>query len=120
MQLVTAIIQPTKLVVVREALQSLGIQHFTVLDAEGYARQRGQTATYRGVEYKVDLLRKVIIEIVVHDEALEPVLGTLQKTALTGSHGQIGDGKILVLPIVDAIEIASGNRGTNASEVIKR
>lgn len=111
MRMVTAIIQPTKLVVVREALANLGIEHITVLDAEGYARQRGQTAMYRGIEYQVDLLRKIVIEAVVQDESLEAVLSVLRESALTGSEGQIGDGKIFVLPVVDAIRISDGASG---------
>ena len=116
MRLVIAIIQPTKLVVVREALDHLGIEHITVLDAEGYARQRGQTATYRGVEYQVDLLRKLAIEIVVQDDSVEEVLSVLRESALTGREGQIGDGKIFVMPVVEAIRIADGLSGHDIVE----
>ncbi len=116
MRLVIAIIQPTKLVVVREALDHLGIEHITVLDAEGYARQRGQTATYRGVEYQVDLLRKLAIEIVVQDDSVEEVLSVLRESALTGREGQIGDGKIFVMPVVEAIRIADGQSGHDVVE----
>lgn len=116
MHLILAVIQPTKLIVVREALEHHGITHLTVLDAEGYARQRGQTASYRGVEYQVDLLRKVAIEIVVEDDSVEPVLAILRQSALSGSEGQIGDGKIFVLPVVEAISIADGRRGERLAE----
>ncbi|WP_153557371.1 P-II family nitrogen regulator [Roseimaritima sediminicola] len=119
MQMITAVIQPTKLATVRESLARQGITHITVLDAQGYARQRGQTATYRGVEYQVDLLRKIVIEAVIRDEALEPVLGILRDAALTGSEGQIGDGKIFVLPVVDAIRISDGTSGHGVADQIR-
>ncbi|QEG42285.1 P-II family nitrogen regulator [Roseimaritima ulvae] len=120
MRMVTAIIQPTKLVVVREALATLGVEHLTVLDAEGYARQRGQTAMYRGLEYQVDLLRKIVIEVVIQDEALEAVLEVLRESALTGSEGQIGDGKIFVLPVVDAIRISDGTSGHTIADHVQQ
>jgi nitrogen regulatory protein P-II 1 len=112
--MICAIIQPTKLGVVREALRRIGVERLTVCDAQGYGRQRGQAATYRGIEYRVDLLRKVAIEVVVHDSQLEPTLQTIRSTALTGSEGQIGDGKIFVLPVLQAIEIADGRRGAES------
>lgn len=120
MRFVVAIIQPTKLAVVREALAYLGVAEITVLDAEGYARQRGQTATYRGVEYQVDLLRKVAIEVLVQDQSLDEVLGILRQSALTGHEGQIGDGKIFVLPVVDAINIEDGASGNTIAEKIEK
>ena len=106
MRVVTAIIQPTKLSSVRDALRELQIDEITVCDAMGYGRQRGRTALFRGNEYKVDLLRKVVIEVLVHEDELEPVIETISRTALTGSAGQIGDGKIFVLPVADVIDFA--------------
>ncbi len=111
MRMICAIIQPTKLGVVREGLRRMGVERLTVCDAQGYGRQRGQAATYRGIEYRVDLLRKVAIEVVVNDSQVEPALQTIRATALTGSEGQIGDGKMFVLPVLQAIEIADGRRG---------
>lgn len=110
MRMIVAIIQPTKLSTIRDALGSAGLESFTVCDALGYGRQRGQRETFRGNEYRVDLLRKIAIEIVVRDEDLERVLELVCAVARTGSEGEIGDGKILVLPLADAIDIASSYR----------
>lgn len=106
-----AVIQPTKLDAVREALNKIGVTRMTVCDAQGFARQRGQTALYRGHEYRTHLLRKVALEIVVNDDFLEPTLETLTNVARTGPEGTIGDGKIFVLPCDDAIQINDGQRG---------
>ena len=111
MRLIIAIIQPTKLSAVRDALQERGLNKMTVGDALGYGRQRGQVASFRGNEYKVDLLRKVTLEIAVNEEELESTLEIVRRTALTGSQGQIGDGKIFVLPMAESIDIARGERG---------
>jgi nitrogen regulatory protein PII len=113
-KLIVAIIQPTKLDAVRQALARMGVTRMTVCDAQGYARQRGQTATYRGHEYKTQLLRKVALEIVVNDDFLEPTLETLATIARTGPEGTIGDGKIFVLPALEAIQIGDGLRGKQA------
>ena len=114
MQLVVAIIQPTKLSVVRDALEAIGIGHLTVCDAMGYGRQLGQKASFRGNEYRVDLLRKITLEIVVNDERLEDCIATIRRTALTGSEGQIGDGKVFVMPVAEAIDLATDARGPKA------
>ncbi len=106
MRMIVAIIQPTKLSTIREALSSAGIESFTVCDALGYGRQRGQRETFRGNEYRVDLLRKITLEIVVRDEDLERTLDLVCDVARTGSEGEIGDGKIFVLPMADAIDIS--------------
>jgi nitrogen regulatory protein P-II 1 len=105
MKLVVAIIQPTKLSTVREALIEKGVEGMTVCDAVGYGRQRGQTSRFRGNEYKVDLLRKIAIEIVTHDANVGMVVDVVRSAALTGSRGEIGDGKILVLPVAQVIDI---------------
>ncbi|MGI9474397.1 MAG: P-II family nitrogen regulator [Rubripirellula sp.] len=105
MRLVVAIIQPTKLSTVREALKDKGIDRMTVCDAVGYGRQRGQTSRFRGNEYKVDLLRKLAIEIVIQDSEVATVIETIRSVALTGSRGEIGDGKIFVLPVAQVIDI---------------
>ena len=114
MRLVIAVIQPTRLSTVRDALAKIGVTRMTVCDAQGYARQWGQTEMYRGVEYKTNLLRKVALEIVVNDDFLERTLDTLSSSARTGVEGQIGDGKIFVLPIEEAIEISPHTRGPEA------
>ncbi|MCD0460108.1 P-II family nitrogen regulator [Roseiconus lacunae] len=106
MRVVVAIIQPTKLSNVRDALRELDVEDMTICDAMGYGRQRGQSALFRGNEYKVDLLRKVVVEIMVHEDQLEHVIDAITRQALTGSAGQIGDGKIFVLPVADVIDMA--------------
>jgi nitrogen regulatory protein P-II 1 len=114
MQLVVAIIQPTKVSVVRDALASIGVTRLTICDAQGYGRHRGQLPTYRGIEYQVNLLRKVAIEVTVNDDFLERTLETLVLAARSGPEGQIGDGKIFVLPVEETIEIGPGRRGPEA------
>ena len=114
MRMIIAIIQPTKLALVRDALQSIGVQEMTVCDALGYGRQRGQKASFRGNEYRVDLLRKIELEIVVPEDLVEPVIETVRRTALTGSEGQIGDGKIFLIPIANIIDVAERRRSPAA------
>jgi nitrogen regulatory protein PII len=104
-KLVVAIIQPTKLKSVQEALAKVGVERMTVCDAQGYGRQRGQTAMYRGVEYKTNLLRKIAIEIVVNDDFLDRTIDTIESVARTGPDGNIGDGKIFVLPVLETYRI---------------
>ncbi|MCA9140699.1 MAG: P-II family nitrogen regulator [Planctomycetales bacterium] len=106
MRVVVAIIQPTKLSIVRDALRELDLDDITVCDAMGYGRQHGKSALFRGNEYKVDLLRKVVIEVLVQENQLEMVIDAICRTALTGSTGQIGDGKVFVLPVADVIDLA--------------
>lgn len=105
MMLIRAIIQPTKLSAVRGALEDAGYADFAVSDALGYGRQHGQTAMFRGQEYRIDLLRKIAIEVVVEDDDLDRVVATIVMTARLGSVGQIGDGKIFVLPVAREISI---------------
>lgn len=114
MRLIVAIIQPTKLAIVREQLARIGVERMTVCDALGYGRQRGQIATYRGIEYKTDLLRKVCLEIAVNDDFLEPVLEVLQRAAKRGSQGEIGDGKVFVMPICEAFDFNGNATGPAA------
>ena len=114
MRMVIAIIQPTKLSAVREALAKIGVTRMTVCDAQGFARQRGQTEVYRGNEYKTSLLRKIALEIVVNEDFLDRTVDTLTSVARTGPEGSIGDGKILVLPAEEAIEIGRVVRGPEA------
>ena len=114
MKLLLAIIQPTKLDTVRNALIEIGIESMTVCDSRGYARQLGQTATFRGHEYQAYLLRKVAVEIVVHEDRLERVIETVTNVARTGPDGSIGDGKIFLLPVDDVIRLSDQVRGPEA------
>lgn len=114
MKLIVAVIQPTKLKAVREALVKMEVTRMTVTDAQGYARQRGQTEMYRGSEYKVQLLRKVAVEIVVNDDFLDRTLKTLEAVARTGPEGTVGDGKIFVLPCERMIRLSDGLEGPEA------
>lgn len=114
MKLLLAIIQPTKLQAVRDALINIGVERLTICDAQGYGRQLGQTATYRGIEYKVTMLRKVALEIVVNDDFVERTVETLLRVARTGTEGNIGDGKVFVLPVDEVVSIDSGTRGPSA------
>jgi nitrogen regulatory protein P-II 1 len=112
--MVISIIQPTKLKAVQEALAKIGVERMTICDAQGYGRQRGQTAIYRGVEYKTNLLRKVALEIVVNDDFLDRTIETIEQVARTGPDGSIGDGKIFVLPVVETYRIGELVRGPEA------
>ncbi len=114
MKLIVALIQPTKLQAVREALARIGVERMTVCDAHGYGRQRGQTELYRGVEYQTNLLRKTALEIAVNDDFLERTLDTIVEIARTGPEGNIGDGKIFVLPMEDAWQIGGVTHGPEA------
>ncbi len=114
MKLVVAIIQPTKLDAVQQALSRLGVARMTVCDAMGYARQRGQIETFRGHEYQTNLLRKVALEIAVNDDFLERTIECLEEVARTSAEGHIGDGKIFVLPMEEAVQISDGYHGPGA------
>jgi nitrogen regulatory protein P-II 1 len=111
MKKIEAIIKPFKLDEVKEALQEVGVQGITVTEAKGFGRQKGHTELYRGAEYVVDFLPKVKIEIVVPDERLEAAVDAIQKAARTG---RIGDGKIFVLNVDQAIRIRTGETGVDA------
>ena len=105
MYLVQAIIQPIRLSTVRSALEEAGYPETAVSDASGYGRQRGQKAMFRGSEYRIDLLRKVVLELVVSEDDLDHVIEIIRTSARTGTRGEIGDGKIFVLPVAEAIVI---------------
>lgn len=111
MKLVTAIVKPFKLDEVREALAELGVNGLTVTEVKGFGRQKGHTELYRGAEYVVDFLPKVKIEAAVPDDLLEQCLEAIQKSARTG---KIGDGKIFVFDIEQAIRIRTGETGDAA------
>lgn len=111
MKKIEAIIKPFKLDEVKEALQDVGLQGITVIEAKGFGRQKGHTELYRGAEYVVDFLPKVKIELVVIDEALESAIDAIRKAAQTG---RIGDGKIFVSNIEEVIRIRTGETGADA------
>ena len=108
---IEAIIQPAKLETVKEALIAAGIEGITVLEARGHGRQKGHTEFYRGREYTVDLLPKVKIELVVNDDQKEKTLAAIIGAARTG---RIGDGKIFISPVIEAIRIRNDERGDSA------
>ncbi len=112
--MVIAIIQPPKLDAVKEALDKVEVMRMTVTEVQGFGQQRGRTATYRGHEYRSKLLRKILLEIVVNDDFLERTLDALVSVARTGVEGNIGDGKIFVLPALESIQISDGGRGPGA------
>jgi nitrogen regulatory protein P-II 1 len=111
MKKIEAIIKPFKLDEVKEALQEIGLQGITVIEAKGFGRQKGHTELYRGAEYVVDFLPKVKIEVVLGDEMLEMAVEAIQKAAKTG---RIGDGKIFISTIEEAIRIRTGETGAEA------
>ena len=111
MKKIEAIIKPFKLDEVKDALHEIGLQGLTVLEAKGFGRQKGHTELYRGAEYVVDFLPKVKIELVINDDMLERAIEAIQQAAYTG---RIGDGKIFVSPVEDAIRVRTGERGKDA------
>jgi nitrogen regulatory protein P-II 1 len=111
MKKIEAIIKPFKLDEVKEALQEIGLQGITVIEAKGFGRQKGHTELYRGAEYVVDFLPKVKIEVVLADEMLGKAVEAIQKAAKTG---RIGDGKIFISTIEEAIRIRTGEQGADA------
>ena len=111
MKKIEAIIKPFKLDEVKEALQELGVQGMTVLEAKGYGRQKGHTELYRGAEYVVDFLPKIKIEVVVPDDQLAGAIEAITTAARTG---RIGDGKIFVSELIDVVRIRTGESGTAA------
>ena len=114
MKLIIAIIQPTRLEAVKAALAEVEVFRLTVMDVQGFGRQRGQTEVYRGHEFTVNLLRKVQLMIAVNEEFLEPTIDAIIQGGRTGEKGEIGDGKIFVLPLEDCIRIRTGERGGEA------
>lgn len=114
MKLIVAIIQPTKLEAVKEALSEVEVFRMTVVDVQGFGRQKGHTEIYRGHEFSVNLLRKVEIQIAVNDDYVERTIDAVIKAGRTGEGGRVGDGKIFILPIDDCIRIRTGERGPEA------
>ncbi len=114
MKLIIAIVQPNRLESIKAALAEVEVFRLTVMDVQGFGRQRGQTELYRGHEFKVNLLRKVQLMIAVNDEFLDPTVEAVIKGGRTGDEGEIGDGKIFILPLEDCIRIRTGERGGEA------
>ena len=111
MKLITAIVKPFKLDEVREALTEVGVEGMTVTEVKGFGRQKGHAEVYRGAEYTISFLPKVKIEIAVEDSATEKVVEAIQSSANTG---KIGDGKIFIQPLDDAVRIRTGESGDEA------
>jgi len=111
MKKIEAIIKPFKLDEVKEALQEVGLQGITVIEAKGFGRQKGHTELYRGAEYVVDFLPKVKVEVIVADETVDAAIEAIRKAAQTG---RIGDGKIFVSNIEEVIRIRTGESGVDA------
>jgi nitrogen regulatory protein P-II 1 len=111
MKKIEAIIQPHKLEEVKEALKAIGIDGMTITEVRGHGRQKGHKEIYRGMEYQVDLLPKIKVELVIPDTRYDEVIQTLVKSAHTG---KIGDGKIFVFEVAEAIRIRNDDRGESA------
>ncbi len=111
MKYIIAIVQPSRLEAVKEALSKVEVFRLTVSDAQGIGRQKGHTEIYRGHEYQVNLVSKVKLEIAVNDEFVEPTIEAIIRGGRTGEEGKIGDGKVFVLPLEDCVRIRTGERG---------
>ncbi len=111
MKLIVAVVKPHRLEDVKEALREAGVEGMTVLEAQGFGRQRGHTEIYRGAEYRVEFVPKVRLEIVVDDARADEVVATIVESARTG---KIGDGKVWVLPVEQVIRIRTGEAGPDA------
>ncbi|HWC89634.1 MAG TPA: P-II family nitrogen regulator [Pirellulales bacterium] len=114
MKLIIAVIQPSRLEAVKAALTEVEVFRLTVMDVQGFGRQKGHTEVYRGHEFSVNLLRKVQLQIAVNEEFVEPTISAIIKGGRSGARGEIGDGKIFVLPLEDCIRIRTGERGSEA------
>ncbi|MEM9185277.1 MAG: P-II family nitrogen regulator [Planctomycetota bacterium] len=114
MKFIIAVIQPSKLEDVKSALSEVEVVRLTIMDVQGFGRQKGQTELYRGQEISVNLLRKVQLQIAVNDEFVEPTVSAIIKGGRSGETGEIGDGKIFVLPLEDCVRIRTGERGAEA------
>ena len=114
MKLIVAIIQPSKLEDVKAALTEVEVVRLTVMDCQGFGRQKGQTEVYRGHEFTLTLLRKVQLQVAVNEAFVEPTIKAIVKGGRTGEKGEIGDGKIFVLRLEDCVRIRTGERGIEA------
>lgn len=114
MKLIIAIIQPTKLEAVKEALSKVEVFRLTVVDVQGFGRQKGHTEIFRGHEFTTNLLRKVELQIAVNDDYVEKTIRAIVDAGRSGEKGRVGDGKIFILPIEDCIRLRTGERGPEA------
>lgn len=114
MKFIIAVIQPSKLEDVKAALSEVEVVRLTIMDVQGFGRQKGQTELYRGHEVSVNLLRKVQLQIAVNDEFVEPTVDAIIRGGRSGETGEVGDGKIFVLPLDDCVRIRTGERGGEA------
>ncbi len=114
MKLIIAIIQPGRLEAVKAALTEVDVFRLTVMDCQGFGRQKGQTEVYRGREFAVNLLRKVQLQIAVNDDFVEPTIQAIINGGRSGDSGEIGDGKIFVVPLDEVVRIRTGERGGEA------
>jgi nitrogen regulatory protein P-II 1 len=114
MKLILAIIQPAKLEAVKEALSKVEVFRMTIVDVQGFGRQKGHAEVYRGHELTVNLLRKVQLQIAVNEDFVEPTVNAIMEAGRTGPEGRIGDGKIFILPLEDCLRIRTGERGPEA------
>ncbi|HUI01941.1 MAG TPA: P-II family nitrogen regulator [Acidimicrobiales bacterium] len=111
MKLVVAVLKPFKLDEVKEALKTIGVQGMTLTEAQGFGRQRGHTEVYRGAEYEVDFVPKIRVEVLVDDSQTDEVVDAVVRAAATG---KIGDGKVWVVPVEQAVRVRTGERGRDA------
>jgi len=114
MKYIVAIVQPSRLEAVKEALSKVEVFRLTVSDVQGIGRQKGHTEIYRGHEYQVNLIRKVKLEIAVNEKFVDPTIEAIIRGARSGPDGKIGDGKIFIMPLEDVIRIRTGERGSEA------
>ena len=114
MKYIIAIIQPSRLEAVKEALSMIEVFRLTVSDVQGVGRQKGHKEVYRGHEYRINFISKVKLEIAVNDEFVEPTIDAISNAARTGEEGKIGDGKIFILPMDDVVRIRTRERGSEA------
>jgi nitrogen regulatory protein P-II 1 len=114
MKLIIAIVQPSKLEAVKAALSEVEVFRLTVVDVQGFGRQKGHTEVYRGHEFTTNLLRKVELQIAVNEDFVERTIDAIIRAGRSGESGQIGDGKIFIVPLDDCIRIRTGERGPEA------
>jgi nitrogen regulatory protein PII len=114
MKLIIAIIQPNRLEAVQEALTEVEVFRLTVMDCQGFGRQKGSSEVFRGREFSINLLRKVQLQIAVNEEFVDRTIEAVLKGARTGDKGEVGDGKIFVVPLEDCLRIRTGERGPDA------
>ncbi len=114
MKLLIAIIQPSRLEAVKEALTEIEVSRLTVSDCQGFGRQKGQHSGYQGPSFASNLLRKVELQIAVNEDFVEPTIAAIVKAAKSGTNGEVGDGKIFVLPLAECVRIRTGERGSEA------